>query len=213
MALCRAAISASVDRGDRFGLLFTDIAPQYYGRLGFRLCTQDRFVCTALKSLRDSGPRCLLEPFEGQETVAFLARCYQSRHEACDLAIWRDRAEWLFLLKSNPGLDLLWLRDQGGAVLGYAWIHQSAEQIVPVEIVPLRPDLAVEAQAVRALAGLALSSSTPKLSGWQPPPPELSDFFSVQPRGKALPMIWAAPGSTISDRVLSNVPIYSSVYF
>ena len=213
MKLCRSAMNAAMARGDEFGLLFTDIAPEYYARLGFRSCTYERFVCTDPQALAESGPHCRLEPFEGQENIDFLSSCYQSGHEDYDLAIWRDRSEWLFLLESNPDLNFLRLRDHGGSDLGYAWIYQDSKTLIPVELVLFRPDRNAESQAIRALAGLALSRSIPKIGGWQPPPPCLSDFFSVERRSKARPMIWVEPDSTLPAGLISHTPIYSSIYF
>jgi len=213
MALCRAAMNAALARGDRFGLLFSDIAPDYYARLGFRICPHERFTCPDLTRLVDSGERCLLEPFEGRENIGFLIESHEGHHRDDVLALWRDRSDWRFLLDANADLRFLRLRDQDGTALGYAWIHQDDSQLVPVELVLNQPDVAVEARAYRALAEFALSRSISKISGWNPPPDSIFDYFSVTPRSKGIPMLWVDPDVLVAGKLAAGIRLYSSAYF
>ena len=206
-------MSASRDRGARFGLLFSDIKPAYYSRLGFQLTSPMTFVCEDLAALARSGARSVLEPLCGRDSLDLLLESCQSRHRKLPLSLWRDRAEWQYWLDCNEDLDFLGIRDPSGALLGYLWIFQSAERIVPVELQLSRPDAESEARALRALAAYAAEHSLPMMSQWAAPPEPLSGFYRAQQRDKSLPMIWSDPELGIPRAISAAVPVYSSFYF
>ncbi len=159
MALCRATMDAAIERGDKFGLLFSDVNPSYYARLGFEVCPHERFICSDLPGVLEGGTHCQLTPFEGSQNLDFLMQCYKNHHQSHQLRLSRDAAEWRFLLDANADLTFLKLCDKTGSALGYCWVYEDESQIIPVEVILNQPTLDMEVEAYRALAKFAVSRS------------------------------------------------------
>jgi GNAT superfamily N-acetyltransferase len=186
-AMLKAVMAAEAARGARLALLFTDIGPGYYERLGFQEVACDRATAEP-----HPGPA----PFEALGDRPADALLAFSTPADPTLAIAPSPPYWRYKLQRNRPELLVYA--PGGLVKGYMAVHASPQGLF-VEEAGHAPDVEPTAfwLAVRALAhGRAL----PAVAGWLPHT-AASAGFSFSPLPTARPMIAALQGDAVPDAV------------
>lgn len=187
-ALLSAAIGSAERAGRTVGLLFSAIPPALYERLGFRTLPAWRQRCERLQDLADSGDALLLEAVNPRRETERLVRLYDAHHRgrphlARDLARFRETVD-------DAHDDLFLTLPDGG---GYLRVADDDASLPILEFVVLRP--ADELPTLRAAARLALDLKRDALTGWLPPSPAVTEWFTPLSREKSLPMVRGAEPS------------------
>jgi predicted N-acetyltransferase YhbS len=210
--LCRHAIRVATERECRLGLLFTDVAPDYYGRMGFSLCLDSTYECHDISSLASLGSPLELEELDVASNLDWIMEAYRIYHARLSFAVFRSDSYWVDNLKENDDLDFLSISN-GGKRIGYIRVYRSESMLIPVEIALTTGETTeILSMVYRSLAAMASRQGISTLRGWQPPPSGISQYFTPEVRKKSRPMIWADEGMEISQ-LAENYRIYSSDYF
>src|SRR5690606_23723815 len=87
------------DRGAKIGLLYSDIDPAYYERLGYELCPSLEGWLDPRSFATPAKPAYHLVEVDACQRWPELARLYGTYHGAMPLSIARDEAYWQALLE------------------------------------------------------------------------------------------------------------------
>ena len=106
--------------GATISMLYSDIEPTYYAKLGYVKCPSwhgSSKQNTPPTAHPDDGWR--LEPCRPHESIAELAQWYAGFHGAAAIAVARSRDDWEFTLVKSPADEFYWLRDSNDSTRGY----------------------------------------------------------------------------------------------
>ena len=209
--LCREVIRVRREQGDRFAVLFSDIDPGYYARMGFVRTATRRWRASDLHTLAHSGPVARLKRVEEPERrIRTLNAAYAAHHAADPVHLRRPAEYWRYSLTKYP--DDLFLSVDGNQ--GYLRVSISPEHggVHLIEVALKDPDRS--AAALRGLAHYALDFRTLQfISGWARPPKALrTTLFTSTPLTRAIPMIVDLSGE-LGEEQLAQTRLWSSDHF
>ena len=186
--LCRAACEANEAAGRPVGLLFSDVAPAYYERLGFRSAPFTQFRCERLLELADSGEAASLAPLDPRLEVERLAAAWAAHHRGV-LHPHRDAAR--FLESVEDAADD-WFLTTGDPARTYVRLCREPDGWVDI-VEWILDDPAREPAVFRAVARLALDAGGANLSGWMKPPESVGAWCTQSESKAHVPMLRGAP--------------------
>lgn len=207
-ALCREVLRESAARGDHLALLYCDIAPAYYERLGFRVCPAFEFRCDRLRELAADGSQAELEPFVPQAHLEELDDWYQRCCSLRDVFVWRSGDYWRYSLLNGPDDLFFRIRGPGGVPSGYLRLAERVAELELIEFMLPERQGDLETSVHRAVASLALARGYQALAGWLPPDAAHPPESVVAPRKRRIPMLCA-----LGDNVSLNDTILQQCHF
>lgn len=211
--LCRYVINVKIENGAQFGLLFSDIAPDYYHKMGFHLSSVLSYDYHDLGGLRSSGNQAKIKLFDPQKEHDWLVDIHRQYHCNTALTVARDGAYWAYSLRANSK-NLFWLvLDDKGERLGYVRLYVDQQRAGLIECIIPRQEPLVNS-VYRSISRELINRQVERLTSWLTPPQGIVDYSAVRKRSKAWPMVWM--GSQINaspEAVLADTSIYSSDYF
>ena len=178
--LIRTILADAAGRGQQLALLFSDIGPAYYERLGFRACSARDWHALA-EALPASGAFATREAAPGDRALLDVFNGYADRQKICPhrTAAWWSYFRWW--RGARPDLVLL---DDGHEV-GYVTVRTDADHLHVFEWVA--PD--VEPGRVWAtLRREAIRVGRHRLGGWLQPG-RSEPWMQVTDRLEAIPML------------------------
>ena len=108
-------------RGAALSLLYSDIDPAYYARLGYRRCPAwEGWVELHGTPPSDEDDGWRLARFEPRGRLDELMRQYAAYHGAAPLAVARSPSYWEVVLAKSPADEFHWLMAPNGETMGYA---------------------------------------------------------------------------------------------
>jgi GNAT superfamily N-acetyltransferase len=185
--LLQAVMAEERTRGTRLALLFSDIGPEYYERLGFQAIR-----CEIGEAPAASGEAPFL-PIGDRDPAELLAFC---REPDARLAFGRSPDYWAFMRERHRPELLLYAPD--GLPQGFAAIHDEAEGLW-VDEAGFAPGVSPRAFWL-ALRALAADRERPAVSGWLPR--ETGEAgFTFRPLTTNAPMAAPLSGDVIPEAV------------
>ena len=106
-------------RGTGLSILFSDIDPSFYARLGYAPCPAFEGWYRPDSAAAPSAERFRLVEFSGSDGLNEMARLYEDSERNSPWAIIRDESDWKVLLRKFPGDEHFWLESPTGERLGY----------------------------------------------------------------------------------------------
>lgn len=191
--LCREVARVAATEGDRIALLFSDIGPAYYAKLGYQVCTAaTEFRCSVPSELAASGARVELMPLRPEEHLDNLARSYEGAHKQDQLFLWRNRDYWQYSLRKCPD-DVFFAvhRKNGGEPAGYVRLTGHPAELEIAELAICQDDQDLEEATLRAVAAHAKQSNLAIVRGWLRPSKVVKRWFAAAPLAEAIPMVLA----------------------
>jgi predicted N-acetyltransferase YhbS len=175
--------------GDTLALLFSDIRPNFYRRLGYAVCADRRFDTDELRTIAQGGERCSLQPLDAAARRDELAEWYRLAH--ADDALWlaRDDDYWESTLRENPDDRFFEVRDAAGVGSGYIRCGKNGERLDLFEVALPGADEPLAVACYRALADLAVAGGAQRLHQSFPPPGPLIGRFDDNRRDDEITMI------------------------
>jgi predicted N-acetyltransferase YhbS len=178
--------------GARLSLLYSDIKPAYYARLGYQLCPAHRGQWL----LGHEIPRTdwTLSRVSGQLAQQSLAELYLADHGTRELSIERSPEYWRHLWARRPGDEFYFLHTPQNQLAGYARVT-----ITPTAVVlgdrALIPTIADSEQHLyTALADLARRRGCAQVEGWLPDSPAARAHFQIDQRSTEITMLKSLAG-------------------
>ncbi len=183
-------------------VLYSDIEPIYYARLGYQLCPSFEGWREARQELTCSSEGYRLAAASPQEHLAQLMRLYAGYHAGFGLAIARDESYWLAILQKFSDDVFHVLEAPDGSWAGYVRVgwRGSDWRIIDYALASHSGELAQRMYA--ALLQLAQSSSVRRVGGWLPKTPEAEKFFALEPRRSEITMVKPLDSTVIIDEAM-----------
>jgi predicted N-acetyltransferase YhbS len=170
-------------------VLYSDIGPDYYARLGYVLCPSLEGWCDPRDSLADFNATHRMVRFSAQASLADIMNLYAAYHGAVPLSIARDAAYWSVMLKKFPGDEFYSLEAPNGTWAGYLRVGRKDDtwRITDFALQNQSEELAEDLYA--AFLSLARSGGAHRAGGWLPDSPGAKKFFELTPRKTEITMI------------------------
>ncbi len=176
-------------RGDgaAISLLYSDISPDYYARLGYQRCpAREGYSKTDAPPPPDG---LSLRRFEPAPETAAMAALYEAHHAVAPIAIERTADYWRYLLTKSQQDEFYWLVDAADRPLGYVRLAVTPSG-TRVSDYAIAPDTSASLESLYALAlNLAAERGWPSLGGWLPDKPAARKWFDLTPRAKEITML------------------------
>ncbi len=176
-------------RDAAWSVLYSDINPSYYERLGYTLCPSWLGWCEPRKAAANLTTELRLTLIAPADRLGELERLYAEYHGAMPLSIARDRDYWGAILKKFASDKFYALADSAGRWLGYVRVgsKEDAWRITDFALADQSEDLAEQLYVV--LASLAAQADVVRFGGWLPDSPAARKFFALEPRPAEITMI------------------------
>jgi predicted acetyltransferase len=181
------AESQEREAGKTFSLLYSDISPAYYERLGYRRCAAAQGWLVPSESKAERPVMCELRQFPPAEKLSTLIDLYDRVHEQFPLSIARSSDYWRYLLAQNPEDEFYFLIQ--GKPLGYVRLGIRPHGIVIRDLSLLDDDDETERDLYSAVIALAKERGAERVGGWMPADAVCRELFHVTDRVKELTMV------------------------
>lgn len=165
--------------GRGIGVLYSDIAPEFYRRLGFHICPGAEFseVVSEFTGVAEAA-------FEPVSPSAYRS-IYKQNLGTLDLGIERSEEYWAWLERRSPLSHTMRLKGAGGD-LAYAWLKVDGESLLVLDLLVIDPH---QSTLIRgALLSWAQSKHVKKVEGWLPQALVGSQVWNQTERSKAITM-------------------------
>ena len=183
----------------RFSVLFSDIDPNFYSRLGYQVCPSWRGCWRQsgndqLQADQYSG--YALREFTPLEHLDSLDACYSSWQSGLQLSIERDAGYWRYLVGKAREDRFVWLVDSTGRERGYAVYAPGLQSTGLREVVVEQRDPEWTRVLLTLLAAKLSKQKAAALEGWIPRAGPFLDLFHVTDRTAEITMVkWIAAES------------------
>jgi predicted N-acetyltransferase YhbS len=174
--------------GKTFSLLYSDIPPAYYERLGYRLCPAAKgWINPAESHTLAAGP-CTLIRFDAASEVPALLDLYDRGHVRYSLSIARSADYWRYLVAQNPQ-DEFYFGEIAGRRIGYARLGIRPQGFIIRDLSLVDDGDAAERDLHSAVIALAKERGAEGVGGWMPADTVCRKLFHVSDRVQELTMI------------------------
>ncbi|HET6327459.1 MAG TPA: GNAT family N-acetyltransferase [Planctomycetaceae bacterium] len=174
--------------GKTFSLLYSDISPGYYARLGYRLCPAASGWIHPMQSQSTPSAGCDLVRFQPAEELTALLELYNGGHVRYSLSIARSMEYWQYLVVQNPQ-DEFYFAEVAGRRLGYVRLGMRPPAIVIRDLSLVQDDDEAERAFYSAVIALAQARGAERVGGWMPADTVCRKLFQVADRAQELTMI------------------------
>jgi predicted acetyltransferase len=177
--------------GKTFSLLYSDISPAYYERLGYRRCVAAQGWVNPAESKAELSLAARLfrfQPFERASSLSTLIELYDGAHKRLPLSIARSSDYWRYLLTQSPE-DEFYFDITHGKPWGYVRLGIRPDRIVVRDIALWDDDDESIRDLYAAVIGLAKKRGAARVGGWMPADAVCRDLFDVSDRVQELTMI------------------------
>jgi predicted N-acetyltransferase YhbS len=183
-------------------VLYCDIDPSYYERLGYTLCPSLEGWCDPQDIPPAKGATHRLVPLSSETDLPAIKKLYADYHGAAPLSVARDSEYWAMLLKKYAGDEFFALEDSKGTWQGYARLGRKGQawRITDFALVDQSDALAAELYA--AIVELARSRGASRVGGWLSGSGAAKQFFEFTPRRTEITMIKPLVWSGVLDHDL-----------
>lgn len=192
-------------------ILYSDIEPGYYARLGYVLCP-------SWDGWRDPraplpvDPKHRLVEISPREHLAVLMQLYADYHGAMPLSVARDEEYTCAMLDKFPDDRFYALQTPGGAWAGYVRVgrKEDAWRITDFALADQSNELAEQLYA--ALAALGAAGGAARVGGWLPDSPPARAFFDLARRRTEITMIKPLAWSgTLDDAMVAGTSRFCEI--
>ena len=190
-------------RGTLISLLYSDIKPSYYERLGYSVCAgwEAKFeTAKTIKSLETTeaaaNPAELVRRSR-QECSNTFKEMYESYHAQFPVSIARDASYWEYLMAKDTGDEYFQLRDKSEKPIGYVRLR-AAEQTVLIRDFALADRTGGDLGALlQGVVRLASTRGIANVGGWLPDQPAVRELGAVEQRPIEITMLKSLDSSIV----------------
>jgi predicted N-acetyltransferase YhbS len=174
--------------GKTFSLLYSDISPAYYERLGYRRCAAAQGWVNPSEGGTKSSSSCTLSRFQPADELSTLCDLYDRGHARHALSIARSAEYWRYLLTQGQE-DEFYFAEMGGKRIGYVRLGSRPQGVIIRDVSLLEAADETERGLYSAVIALAKERSVGRIGGWMPADAVCPELFEVADRGQELTMI------------------------
>lgn len=203
--------------GGAVSLLFSDVDPDYYARMGYARCPAHHAHCDpreALPRLPSGDGEYRLAACDAQRELAELRNAYESAVGARPLSVHRYPEYWENLLARRPHDRFFWLHDVRGGTRGYLRMSPTPEPLFVTDPIGqpagwkasdfalLDDQPAALGRMLAAAIRWAASQGANSFGGWFPNRPVVRQWLTVEPRPTEITMFKTLPAVASGPAVL-----------
>ena len=192
-----------LERERTVSILYSDIRPEYYARLGYvewpsfhGSCDVDKWTANAgvSKSSKAAGLALSVVEFSPVNELDSLISRYAEWTRTDSFSILRNEDYWGFLVQRSAKDIHTWIQNTDGEVIGYARLHAkrgklSADEWQLVDFAIHPQHVHAEGEIHDAIFVEAARQRIRRVSGWMPDSPEVHARYSIEPRPQEITMI------------------------
>ncbi len=176
-------------------ILFCDIEPKYYERLGYILCPSylgwaDCGDATLQRS-EVAGYRLVAagsaEDFAAQ--IPRFAALYDSDHGRRPLSIERSEDYWLHLAARQPTAERFWLVSDRNEECGYVWLRPKPDELIIEDHAVRDGDEGLRTALWSCSIAVGKSGGLARTGGWMPASSQAARLFQIAPRRDEIAMV------------------------
>ncbi len=199
-------------QGAEISMLFCDIVPRYYERLGYILCPSHHGQAIATETpLPSSAAHEGLEPMalrrageSFEESVPRLSALYDSDHGRRAFAVERLDDYWRHLAERRDDAELFWLAGTEGEPRGYVSLREEADRLLIDDHGVFQGDDRLRTILFERVIELARQRGLRTAGGWLPELKPALDYFAIEPRRTEITMVKSlVDGVSVDDRGVS----------
>jgi hypothetical protein len=176
-------------RQTALSVLYSDIGPDYYARLGYTPCPSLEGWCDPRTIAPATGSSSRLVAFSPHEHLPAVMKLYADYHGAVPLSVARDAEYWEAILKKNADDGFYALEEPSGTWRGYARIGRKGDVWRLTDFALADPSEGLAEQLYAALVELARSGGASRIGGWLSDSAAAKKFFNITPRRTEITMI------------------------
>ena len=196
--LLAAVERAEESTGALISVLYSDIPPAYYARLGY-------VECPAHSAWAEPGTVKPAGRFEFQEVdprseLDRLMAAYDRCLADSPLAIARSRDYWENILARRPDDVFCWISGSGGSEAGYLRLAETSRSVHFVDMAVSPPVPSRLESFYRDAAHHAHSRFDKRAGGWLPDTATVRASFTVEPRSREITMVKTLDGGPVVDQ-------------
>jgi len=178
------------NQGCQISMLYSDIKPDYYARLGYQLCPAwEGWMQMPARRAAELDSGFELEQFVAQDHVAPLSKLHAADHSQSVISIHRDQEYFAYLITKDTNDEFYWLRCQSGETAGYVRLASSHQRLQITDFALADRNDETMSSFASSLIGLARARRAETLGGWLPNHPVLRHFFDIQARKVEITML------------------------
>ena len=185
-------------QGVRFSVLFSDISPDFYARLGYQLCPSWRGnwrESTEVAIPNGTYRGFYLQDFQPCEHRSALDACYRSWQSGLPASIERSPEYWNYLIGKAREDRFVWLLDASGRQRGYAVLASGTQTSLLREVVVDQHDAELTGILLQLVADALAQQQLAPLQAWVPSIQPFVDLFDMSQRTVEITMLkWNAAG-------------------
>lgn len=204
---------AKAAAGVAISVLYSDVKPSYYARLGYQLCPAwCGFVEVDQHAASDQYDLGRHISISGAEALDELAVWYIRYHGQLPISIDRNDDYWRHLLDKRPADEFLRLEDADGRPAGYLRVGRQDDCLKLIDYGLASREPAAEERLYRALIEAARERSLAKAGGWLPDSPAARKYFTLQPRPDEITMLKRIDGrGKLSPEVIQSTSRFCEI--
>ncbi len=178
-------------------VLYSDIDPDYYARLGYLLCPAWEGWRPPPDSPAVPSNRCRLVAVSPQDHLPALMKLYADYHGRLPLSIARDAEYWTAMLNKFADDTFHALLAGDERWLGYVRLGRKSDVLRITDFALADPSEELAESLYAAILELGRTSGARRVGGWLPDSAAARRFFELTPRRTEVTMIkplaWQGP--------------------
>jgi hypothetical protein len=183
--------NAEQQAGVKWSLLFSDIAPSYYERLGYQVSAAPNICIKSNTSVTESD--CFkLQPFDSTEHLQALSNIYQQHFQEKPFFIHRNDDHWEHIVQQHKDDQWFWLCSDTGETVGYVLLQTSQGNTVLKDFALQNPTTEQLRRCLATLSHYCNKQHLDEIVGWFPKLPEPAndmDWYDYVDRKTEITMI------------------------
>ena len=175
-------------QGVRVSGLFSDIDPNYYGRLGYEQCAGWEMSIQAGSSAASPASQWLLEPIDPLHNLEKIQTWYETAQQ--NLLVWvvRDHDYWQYMLAKYATDQFFLLTDQQQQEQGYVRVHSHDDCWLIQDWGLAAASSSDQAAMITAIRSTAFGQGVTSIVGWLPRLEEPLDGIDFELRSQEITM-------------------------
>lgn len=190
-------------QGVALSLLYSDIAPAYYERLGYLVCPgwemqiETASAVAAARELLQTSPKSDLQKVSRFDYRQALATLYDNHHASMEISIDRDEAYWDYLLAKRPEDEFHLLNEPTGNPAAYVRLRTEPQRLLIRDFALAGND---NWNALLAhVVCIAADRNLPTVGGWLPNLQASPAFAILSCREQEITMLKPLDASLVID--------------
>ena len=183
--------NAEQQAGVKWSLLFSDIAPSYYERLGYQVSAAPN-ICIKSNTSVTEGDCFKLQPFDSTEHLQALSNIYQQHFQEKPFFIHRNDDHWEHIVQQHKDDQWFWLCSDTGETVGYVLLQTSQGNTVLKDFALQNPTTEQLRRCLATLSHYCNKQHLDEIVGWFPKLPEPAndmDWYDYVDRKTEITMI------------------------